>query len=576
MCRTSVLSKDASYISDVTYADSGNVETASSGGKTVQYTYDAIERQTKRRVVIDEDAEKYLDITYAYRDSSRGSGYTTNQLAAERVGGVRYAYEYDRNGNITSINRTNSSNNGKVIYTYDSHDQLIREDNPISGISTSYEYDASGNLKKKIQKSYADGTVGETISTDAYNYGSAISGDRLTKINNEAITYDGIGNPNNMDGWTLTWNGRRLASMTKGNDTITFGYNAEGKRISKTVNGAKTRYFYIGDTVAGEESAANGKIAYIYDDAGRISALRRTFNGTTTTYHLLTNSRGDVEAIYKSDGTLIARYIYDAYGNEIKREYGETESHRAMADINPFRYRGYMYDREMDLYYCSYRYYNSDIGRFISPDSTDYINAKDIDRTNLYAYCSNNPVNNTDPTGNAFLSTLLLSIAYGVVSGAVSGAVTAAMNGQDVALGAAHGAFWGGMQGALGGIFSGIAKSAKTAINIGRFAAKSLLMAGVSACEDYNRQAIIEKRETIDNKSIALAAGMGLVSETAGLVLDKSKPLLGIEEKGLDNITFNVISNPLTDIMTFAGGNDISKTDFFSNNKNNIDDDKYH
>ena len=247
-----------------------------------------------------------------------------------------------------------------------------------------------------------------------------------------------------------------------------------------------------------------------------------------------------------------------------------------MANINPFRYRGYMYDKETDLYYCSYRYYNSDIGRFISPDSTDYISAKDIDRTNLYAYCSNNPVNNTDPTGNAFLSTLLLSIAYGVVSGAVSGAVTAAMNGQDVALGAAHGAFWGGIQGALGGIFSGIAKSAKTAINIGRFAAKSLLMAGVSACEDYNRQAIIEKRETIDNKSIALAAGMGLVSETAGLVLDKSKPLLGIDGKDSDSIAFDVISNPLTDIMTFAGGNDISKTDFFSNNKNNIENDRYH
>ena len=189
-------------------------------------------------------------------------------------------------------------------------------------------------------------------------------------------------------------------SMTKGDDTITFGYDAEGRRISKTVNGAKTRYFYIGDTVAGEESAANGKIAYIYDDAGRISSLRRTINGTTTTYHLLTNSRGDVEAIYRDDGTLIARYIYDAYGNEIKREYGESESHRGIASINPFRYRGYMYDSETGYYYLMSRYYNPTIGRFVNADTTEILNIQyNLYDKNLYSYCDSNPIVRKDVSG---------------------------------------------------------------------------------------------------------------------------------------------------------------------------------
>ena len=391
--RNSVKTHGTSYNSDITYDSSGKVATSTSGGKTITYSYDDINRPIKRSLGI----ETGVDITYAYKDSARGAGYTTSQLAAERIGGVRYAYEYDRNGNITSINRTDSSNNGKVIYTYDSHDQLIREDNPISGTSTSYAYDAYGNVTSKTVKNYANGTIGSQISSVSYNYGSAVSGDRLTKIGNEAITYDSIGNPLNMDGWTLSWSGRRLTSMTKGNDAISFGYDAEGRRISKTVNGAKTRYFYIGDTVVGEESAANGKIAYIYDDAGRISALRRTINGTTTTYHLLTNSRGDVEAIYLSDGTLIARYIYDAYGNEIMKEYGSTEAHRGMANINPFRYRGYMYDKETGYYYLMSRYYNPTIGRFVNADvmlDTDFVLGY-----NLYVYCTNNPIIYVDFSG---------------------------------------------------------------------------------------------------------------------------------------------------------------------------------
>ena len=60
---------------------------------------------------------------------------------------------------------------------------------------------------------------------------------------------------------------------------------------------------------------------------------------------------------------------------------------------NPFRYRGYYYDSETELYYVSSRYYDSELRRFISTDTTDILDIQsDLYNKNLYAYCDNNPV----------------------------------------------------------------------------------------------------------------------------------------------------------------------------------------
>lgn len=76
----------------------------------------------------------------------------------------------------------------------------------------------------------------------------------------------------------------------------------------------------------------------------------------------------------------------------------------SMADTigeeNPFRYRGYYYDSESGLYYLNARYYDPMTHRFINPDSIIASNG-DITSYNLFSYCSNNPVNFSDPTGNA-------------------------------------------------------------------------------------------------------------------------------------------------------------------------------
>ena len=65
---------------------------------------------------------------------------------------------------------------------------------------------------------------------------------------------------------------------------------------------------------------------------------------------------------------------------------------------NPFRYRGYYYDTETGFYYLNARYYNPELGRFISSDNV--LDTETAFGCNLFAYCSNDPVNYFDPTGH--------------------------------------------------------------------------------------------------------------------------------------------------------------------------------
>jgi len=95
-----------------------------------------------------------------------------------------------------------------------------------------------------------------------------------------------------------------------------------------------------------------------------------------------------------------------------------------MADINPFRYRTYYYDNETWFYYLQSRYYDPTIGRFINADD---IIAKlgNVQGTNMFTYCMNNPVNMSDSSGNWPLLATFAAVAIGV---AVSSAVNHIIN----------------------------------------------------------------------------------------------------------------------------------------------------
>ena len=96
-----------------------------------------------------------------------------------------------------------------------------------------------------------------------------------------------------------------------------------------------------------------------------------------------------------------------------------------IGNINPFRYKGYYYDKESNMYYCKSRYYVPEWCRFLNADSIEYLDPSNINGMNLYAYCNNDSVNKIDPSGHFAISLTVLGLIIGAVVGATAGGVVA-------------------------------------------------------------------------------------------------------------------------------------------------------
>ena len=199
---------------------------------------------------------------------------------------------------------------------------------------------------------------------------------------------------------------------------------------------------------------------------------------------------------------IAAIYEYDAWGNcRVCTGGGVVDTdYTSVGHLNPFRYRGYYYDRDLGLYYLMTRWYDPETGRFISPDGIEYLAPETLNGLNLYAYCLNDPMTYTDPNGTLPIWANLLiggavllglgilslivpagGVAAAVVGGALKGAIIgavigagvggiaggidAAMSGENVFLGMAEGAASGFASGAVTGMFSGaVSAFSKTSI----------------------------------------------------------------------------------------------------------------
>ena len=291
-------------------------------------------------------------------------------------GGITTGYVYDQNGNITELKR-----NGETVesYTYDSLNQLKTVTR--NGVTTEYTY-SNGNITSVKQNG---------VTVKSYTYGDRAWRDLLTEYNGQTITYDQIGNPLTYRGKNITWqNGRRLAGITDENNTIAYAYDADGNRISKTVNGVTTDYIVIDGTLVGEITGEN-KLAFLYDESGTKYGF--VYNGATYFYNL--NLQGDVVGIYDSTGAEVVTYTYDEWG-KILSVTGTLAG--TIGQINPIRYRGYYYDNETGFYFLRSRYYDPETGRFLNADG--YVSTgQDVTGYNMFAYCGNNPVNRCDPSG---------------------------------------------------------------------------------------------------------------------------------------------------------------------------------
>ena len=137
------------------------------------------------------------------------------------------------------------------------------------------------------------------------------------------------------------------------------------------------------------------QIDFMYDAGGEVIGLK--FEGAN--YYYLKNLQGDILYVVDSSGQIVVKYDYDSWG-KLRSTAGSMAT--TLGVKNPFRYRSYYYDTETGLYYLNSRYYDPDTGRFVNADG--YISTgQGIIGHNMFAYCNNNPVNFSDPSGTMLL-----------------------------------------------------------------------------------------------------------------------------------------------------------------------------
>ncbi len=174
---------------------------------------------------------------------------------------------------------------------------------------------------------------------------------------------------------------------------------------------------------------------------------------------------GLIQGIYNSDGLIVARYVYDAFGNQkvYDRNYNINNDESFIGNINSIRYKGYYYDKESNLYYLNSRYYSPEYYRFIRIDSIDYLEPQSINGLNLYSYCDNDPINYNDTDGHkpkwydvaAWIGVGLFAAAAVVLAVGLAGAVIGGIAG-GIIYGAAIGTVTLGTVGAGVGAIGGM------------------------------------------------------------------------------------------------------------------------
>jgi RHS repeat-associated protein len=328
-----------------------------------------------------------------------------NQLIRLLPNGISTVYEYSPWGAIASIRHTTADGLliGSYSYEYDAEGRVVRADEttPAGTSTTRYEYDLVGRLAKVRQP---DGSViayeynlagnctarTDTRGTIHYQYDAQ---GRLAKAGTVTFEYDHSGNVIlRRDGDQQTRFkydvDNRLAEVRANGVTIRYGYDGNGNLVRREANGKTTRY--LNDVLSGMQ-----QVAAEYDDNGKMSSYligrsrveRSGPNGETV--YFLEDLLGSTRCLVNKEGEVLARYEYTPFGSPTSDgEIPPTE----------FLYGGEMWDGDARLLFLRARFYDPEIGRFISADPAQGSPLRP-ETFNQYVYANNDPVNQMDPLG---------------------------------------------------------------------------------------------------------------------------------------------------------------------------------
>lgn len=438
---------------------------------------------------------KKLVSQYAYTEPGVDElGVTKTSLQVSGVqgfDGFNKEYSYDSMGNITKIKVIYAEDTNvfhEFEYVYDKLSRLKEEYNPKINQTMVYEYGLNNNISSVT---HYQGKKDVLIKTETYVYNDtyedqldSISTDESGVITTKTIGYNSNRVPTSFLGKTLGWQGRRLTSINGTN--IKYQYNDAGIRTSKEVNGVTTDYYLIGDKVGSLCKGGSSKLFFHYNERNMLVG----FEYDKENYLYSRDLTGNITSIVDKNGSIMVEYQYDAWGKWLNRATAaKTSVGSTILLLNPFLYKGYIYDEESGFYYLKSRYYSPEVRRFISVDS-EVGDVGKLENHNLFTYCNNNPVMLADENGNwpKWLTVVIVAavivIAIAVVTAAsgglagpviigaligagVGGTASAATQlittGEinwdqvfvDAAIGAVMGAFGGSAIGRLGMTFAG-------------------------------------------------------------------------------------------------------------------------
>jgi RHS repeat-associated protein len=335
-----------------------------------QYEYD-----DQTNLVIKERLPNGIITEYSYDSFPRIMAVSHRRSNGTLI--VEYQFTYDNNNNCISVKEATLSETKHTIYSYDSLNRLV-EVNYSDDEFERYVYDGAGNRLAKI-------TQNETINYeyDTYN--------RLIRAGETRFCYDASGNliKKTSKGRDISFGYDaigKLVSYENGKDKVTFAYDGEGRRISKTVNGKKISFI-------NDPNASLSRVLLEKDEQGKtkkryVYGFSRLFGqGISGTQFFLYEHPGkSVSLLTDKNQKILENYSYGAFG--VKNGGRET----------PYGYAGEEYDEETGLIYLRARYYDPELGRFISPDSILGV-LGDPQTLNAYVYVKNNPINYIDPSG---------------------------------------------------------------------------------------------------------------------------------------------------------------------------------
>ena len=362
-----VTNADESLISQsYTYDAIGRLMSVSNGTDTVAYTYDA----NSNMLTSAHNGDVYREVQYNNANLPVFTQLNNGENTADIT-----RYIYSPGGNLAMSMGTDVSS----MYYYDGAGRLVYENTwgDELGYDDTFTYDSFGNRVSRAHRDY----YGNTSENTEYTYNSINQLiEQSNGTNTTAYTYDAAGNMTTVtkDGATVknyTYdNFNRLSSATVDGVTSAYTYNGDNLRQSKTVNGVTTNHIYDGANIV----ADLGTDTTVFVRGNGLALLK---NASATQVYGIT-PRGDVAKIISPDGTMTG-YTYTAFGETT----GDNNN-----VLNPFGYTGEYTDTETGLIYLRNRYYDPEIGMFITEDPAK-------DGLNWYVYCGGNPVMFVDPWG---------------------------------------------------------------------------------------------------------------------------------------------------------------------------------